>query len=51
MDESRYTRHVSAISGYLISIDFRRLIGCQQDPRVLGRHRDGPRKYNQECDD
>ena len=31
-------RHVSAISGYLISIDFLRLIGCRRDPRVLGCH-------------
>ena len=39
-DESRYTRHVSAISGYPISIDFRKLTGCRQDPRVLGHHKD-----------
>ena len=38
-DESRYTRHVRAISGYPISIDFHRLTGCRRDPRVLGRHR------------
>ena len=34
----RYTRHVSAISGYPIFIDFRRLTGCLQDPQVLGCH-------------
>ena len=38
-DESRYTRHARAISGYLISIDFQRLTGCRRDPRVLGSHR------------
>ena len=31
-------RHVSVISGYLISTGFRGLTGCQRDPRKLGRH-------------
>ena len=35
---SRYTRHVSVISGHLISVGFHRSTGCQQDPWDLGRH-------------
>ena len=31
-------RHLSVISGHLISTGFRRLIGCQWDPRVGASH-------------
>ena len=33
---SRYTIHVSVISGYPISIDFRKLTGCRRDPGFWG---------------